>query len=174
MSETNDFLIKNENLQTTAAKAIETATGLGATGAVAEVSESVGQSVSVRKGETETIEFSRDKYLGITVYCGKKTGSASTSDLSPAAVSQAVEAAYTLAKFTQEDAFAGLPDKTTLAKEIENLDLFHPKDMGIADSAIAKQCEESAFLADKRVENSTARLCRQTDNGSCWQIVWDL
>ena len=74
MSETNDFLIKNENLQTTAAKAIETATGLGATGAVAEVSESVGQSVSVRKGETETIEFSRDKYLGITVYCGKKQG----------------------------------------------------------------------------------------------------
>ena len=114
-------------------KAIETATGLGSTAAVAEVSESVGQSVSVRKGETETIEFSRDKYLGITVYIGKKTGHASTSDLSPAAVSQAVEAAYTLAKFTQEDAFAGLPDKTTLAKEIENLDLFHPKDISIAD-----------------------------------------
>ena len=155
MSETNDFLIKNENLRVTAVGAIETAKGLGATGAVAEVSESVGQSVSVRKGETETIEFSRDKYLGITVYCGKKTGNASTSDLSPAAVSQAVEAAYTVAKFTQEDEFAGLPDEKTLAKEIENLDLFHPQDMSIGDSLeLAKQCEDAAFLADKKVENS--------------------
>ena len=58
----------------------------GASACTAEVSDGFGQAVSVRKGEVETIEYNRDKGLGITVYIGQQRGSASTSDFSTKAV----------------------------------------------------------------------------------------
>ena len=61
---------------------LATAKSLGASDAVAEVSEGVGLSVSVRKGETENIERNRDKSISVTVYVGQRRGNASTSDFS--------------------------------------------------------------------------------------------
>ncbi|MDP3137831.1 MAG: DNA gyrase modulator, partial [Burkholderiaceae bacterium] len=67
---------------------------LGASDAGAEASEGCGLSVSVRKGELETVERNRDKSLGVTVYSGNRRGNASTSDFSPEAVRQTVQAAW--------------------------------------------------------------------------------
>ena len=72
------------------------------------MSEGVGLSVSVRKGEVEHVERNRDKSLGVTVYIGQRRGNASTSDFSPAALAQTVRAAYDIARFTAEDPAAGL------------------------------------------------------------------
>ena len=80
---------------------------LGATDAGAEASEGCGLSVSVRKGEIETVERNRDKSLGVTVYLGSRRGNASTSDFSKAAIAQTVQAAYDIARFTAEDPIAG-------------------------------------------------------------------
>lgn len=82
---------------------------LGATDAGAEASEGCGLSVSVRKGELETVERNRDKSLGVTVYLGHRRGNASTSDFSEAAIERTVQAAYDIARFTAEDPVAGLP-----------------------------------------------------------------
>ncbi|HRN07322.1 MAG TPA: DNA gyrase modulator, partial [Ottowia sp.] len=55
---------------------------LGASDVGAEASEGSGLSVSVRKGELETVERNRDKSLGVTVYLGQRRGNARTSDFS--------------------------------------------------------------------------------------------
>lgn len=131
---------------------------LGASDAAAEVSEGAGLSVSVRKGEIETVERNRDKSLGVTVYIGQRRGNASTSDFSRAALEQTVRAAYDIARFTAEDPAAGLPDAQDIATPAEaarDLDLFHPWAID-AEGAVqlALRCEAAAFATDKRISNS--------------------
>lgn len=135
--------------------ALKHAKKLGASDAAAEASEGSGLSVSVRKGELENVERNRDKSLGITVYVGQRRGSASTSDFSAAAVKQAAQAAYDIARFTAEDEAAGLPDEALIAKEHRELDLFHPWAL-TSESAleIALACEAAAFDTSKRISNS--------------------
>jgi len=131
---------------------------LGASDAGAEVSEGVGLSVSVRKGELENVERNRDKSLGVSVYLGQRRGNASTSDFSPAALRQTVQAAYDIARFTAEDPAAGLPeagDLATPAEAARDLDLFHPWVIDAAAAAeIARRCEDAAMSVDKRITNS--------------------
>ena len=90
---------------------------LGASAADVEVSASVGQTVTVRMREVETIEYNRDKGLSVTVYFDQKRGNASTSDLSRDAVERTVAAACAIAKYTAEDPFAGLADSALMARE---------------------------------------------------------
>ena len=90
-------------------RALAQAIGLGATDAAAEVSEAQGLAVSVRRGKVETVEQTRDRSMDITVFAGQRRGSASTSDFSPAALRQTVEAAWHIARHTAEDPAAGSP-----------------------------------------------------------------
>src|SRR5690606_8430351 len=110
---------------------------LGASDAGAEASEGCGLSVSVRKGELETVERNRDKSLGITVYMGSQRGNASTSDFSRPAIERTVQAAYDIARFTAQDPVAGLPDPEDIAplEDQPDLDLFHPWDIDSARAA---------------------------------------
>jgi PmbA protein len=138
-------------------QALAHARKLGATDAGAEASEGCGLSVSVRKGELETVERNRDKSLGVTVYIGQRRGNASTSDFSRAAIEQTVQAAYDIARFTAEDPVAGLPDAQDIAgpQEQPDLDLFHPWTVTSEEAArIALRCEQAAFDTDKRITNS--------------------
>jgi PmbA protein len=138
--------------------ALAEARRLGASDAAAEVSEGVGLSVSVRKGEVENVERNRDKSLGITVYLGQRRGNASTSDFSPEALRRTVQAAYDIARFTAEDPAAGLPDEQDLATPAVasmDLDLFHPWAVDAAGAAeMALRCEASALEVDPRITNS--------------------
>jgi PmbA protein len=130
---------------------------LGATNAGAEASEGCGLSVSVRKGELENVERNRDKSLGVTVYVGQRRGNASTSDFSPAAIEQTVQAAYDIARFTAEDPVAGLPEAEDVAHPDDqpDLDLFHPWSINSEEAArVALICEAAAFATDKRITNS--------------------
>jgi len=138
--------------------ALAIAKRLGASDAAVEVSEGIGLSVSVRKGEVENVERNRDKSIGVTVYLGQRRGNASTSDFSRAALEQTVRAAYDIARFTAEDPAAGLPDAEDLATPEQaalDLDLFHPWAIDAAGAAeIARRCEAAAFAADRRITNS--------------------
>jgi PmbA protein len=138
--------------------ALAIAREFGASDAGAEVSEGTGLSVSVRKGELENVERNRDKSLGVSVYLGQRRGNASTSDFSPAALRQTVRAAYDIARFTAEDAAAGLPDAEDLATPEEaarDLQLFHPWAIDAAQAAeLARRCEDAAFATDRRITNS--------------------
>jgi PmbA protein len=137
---------------------LATAKGLGASDAVAEVSEGVGLSVSVRKGETENIERNRDKSVSVTVYVGQRRGNASTSDFSRAALEQTVRAAHDIARFTAEDPAAGLPEEADLAPPEaagRDLDLFHPWAIDAEGAiALAARCEAAALAVDRRITNS--------------------
>ena len=128
---------------------------IGATDAGAEASEGCGLSVSVRKGELENVERNRDKSLGVTVYLGQRRGNASTSDFSPAAVRQTVQAAYDIARFTASDPTAGLPDAQDIATEHPELDLFHPWTVTAEEAAqLALQCEAAALGTSRLITNS--------------------
>jgi PmbA protein len=128
---------------------------LGSSDAAAQVSESVGLSVSVRKGHLETIERNRDKSLGITVYLGQQRGNAATSDFSPQAVEQTVRAAHDIARFTAKDPAAGLPDEQDIATEHQDLKLFHPWAIDAEQAtALALRGEDAAFATDPRIRNS--------------------
>jgi len=136
-------------------RAISLARRRGATAAEAAVGVSAGLSVTVRLGEVETLEYQRDRSLGVTVYCGQRKGSASTANLSPAAVEETVAKALSIASFTADDAFAGLPEASLMARELPDLDLSHPWDLD-APAAIdlARRCEQAALSFDERIRNS--------------------
>lgn len=127
----------------------------GATAAETELSLSIGQSISVRMGETENIEYNRDKGMAVTVYFGQQKGHASTSDLSPQALKDTVAAACNIAKYTAKDEFCGLADASLIAKDVPDLDLHHPWDLSVDEAIeIAKECEAAAFAVDGRISNS--------------------
>jgi len=138
-----------------AQQALAEARALGATQAEAAINVAQGLAVTVRLGEVETVEHTRDKGLGVTVYFGQRTGSASTTDLSAAAVREAVRAAGTIARYTAADDCAGLADPALLARDFPDLDLYHPWHPGIEPAIeLARACEQAALAADKRVTNS--------------------
>jgi PmbA protein len=127
----------------------------GASACTAEVSDGFGQAVSVRKGEVETIEYNRDKGLGITVYIGQQRGSASTSDFSTKAVRDTVDAALNIARYTAKDECATLPEAALLATEFPELDLYYPWTLDVEGAiALANECEQAAYATDKRIKNS--------------------
>ena len=127
----------------------------GASACEAEASEGYGTTVTVRRGEVETIEYNRDKGISVTVYIGRKKGYASTSDFSRRAVADATDAALSIARFTAEDEAAGLADPDDLCRHDGDLDLFHPWDLQVDDGVrMAKAAERAAFKLDKRVINS--------------------
>jgi PmbA protein len=127
----------------------------GASECEVDASLNQGLSVSVRLGEVDTVEYQRDRGLGITVYFGKRKGSAGTADLAPGAVRDMVEKACSIARYTAEDNCAGLPDPETLARDIPDLDLEHPWTLA-PDEAIqlALKCEAAGLAVDARLTNS--------------------
>jgi PmbA protein len=127
----------------------------GATAAEASMSKVQGIAVSSRLKEVETVEFTNDGGLGITVYHGQKKGSASTADLSPQALRLTVEKAIEIAKHTNEDPYSGLADLGLMAFDYPELELYHPQELD-TEHAIKQviAAEEAALNVDKRITNS--------------------
>ena len=157
-SSSTGFAYSRADFQQLVEDALRVAKKIGASDASAEVSEGVGLSVSVRKGDLENVERNRDKSISVSVYAGQRRGHASTSDFSPAALEQTVRAAHDIARFTAKDPAAGLPDKRDLASgkvAQKDLDLFHPWAIDAKGAAeIAMRCEQAALTVDARITNS--------------------
>ncbi len=155
MPETAAFSYPFATLQQLAEDVLKHARDKGATACEVDVSEGFGQSVGVRCDEVETIEFNRDKGIGITIYAGQRKGYASTSDFSPQALRETVEAALDIARFTAEDDCAGLADAALMARDCPDLDLYHPWALTVEDAIeTARRCEQAAFDASPLVSNS--------------------
>lgn len=135
--------------------ALALARSLGASAAEGYLGVSRGLSVSVRQGEVESVQFQRDRDLSVTVFFGHRTGSASTTDLSDAALKRTVEAACAIARVGGEDPCIGLADPARMAREFPDLDLYHPATVE-PEAAIerARECEAAAFAADPRITQS--------------------
>ncbi len=127
----------------------------GATAAEADVSVITGLSVTVRMGDVETIEYNKDRGVGLTVYIGDKSGSANTSDFSARAIKETVTAACGIAKYTQEDTYSGLADAELMAYDYPDLDLHHPWDISPEKAIeLSMACEAAARQEDTRITNS--------------------
>lgn len=159
------FAYSLDTLKTLVADVLAQAGARGATECEAEASEGYGQSVTVRLSEVETIEYNRDKGLGVTVYIDRHKGYASTSDFSAKAIADTVDAALSIARFTAADPSAGLADPELLAREPRELDLFHPWDLAVEQAIeLARACEAAAFRLDPRLSNSEGATvsCQQS------------
>lgn len=134
---------------------LELAKKEGATDAAVAVNNDRGFSVDVRMGQVETVAFSEDKSVGLTVYIGQRKGGASSTDVSPSALQAMVRAACDIAKVSAADPCFGLADRELMSREHPNLDLYHDWDVTPQDAIkLALDCESRALAMDKRIVNS--------------------
>ncbi len=145
------------DLKSLAEEVIARAMAAGATDAEAVVSEGDEFSVSVRMGEVETLEESGSRGMGLRVLIGQSSASASTSDLTPDGVAQLVSGALALARVTEADSFAGLPEDSEYGQLTDDLRLYFddvyslPAEERIAQ---ARRAEAAALGYDARIANS--------------------
>ena len=155
MPQAIEAMKSSQLLQDVAAFALEEARRQGASQYEIDASLSQGLGTTVRLGEVDTIEYQRDRGLAVTVYFGKRKGSASTADLGREAVRSTVEKACAIARYTAEDPYAGLVEPEFLARDIPDLDLDHPWGLAAEDAiAIARRCEQAGRAVDPRIANS--------------------
>ena len=153
--DTDSMLAARRDLESIVAGALEEARRAGAVQAEAGVSTDVGLSVTVRLGEVESLEYQRDRGMGVTVYVDGHKGSASTADLSKDAVRETVLKAVSIARFTAADPCAGLADAALMARDVPDLELHHPWAVDAeAAISIARQMEAEALGFDPRIRNS--------------------
>lgn len=144
-----------DKLKNLASECMEEALRQGASSAEVGASIETGLSVTARMGEVETVEHHRSRGLGLTVYIGKRKGSASTADLSRKAMQESVSAALRIARYAAEDEFSGLPDPEMLATEFPELDLYYPWDLQPQKAIdLAVECEGVARNYHKEIANS--------------------
>ncbi len=145
------------DLESLAADVVARAMKAGATDAEAVVREGDEFSVTVRLGEVETLKESGSRALGLRVFRGKRTGSASTSDLTAEGIRQLVEGAVALAGLTEEDSFMGLPETGEFGAAEDDLHLYFEDVYSLPGPeriAWARRAEAAALEADKRITNS--------------------
>src|SRR3546814_9657376 len=106
-------------------------------------------------GSVETVESTRDRGIGVTVYFGQRKGSASTADLREESLEATVAQACAIAGFTEDDPAAGLADAALMATDLREFDSWHPWALD-ADRAIdlALACETAGRDTDARIGNS--------------------
>lgn len=141
--------------QMIAQQALEHAKKLGVDQAEVSIHQGTGLSINVRLGELETIEKHNDAQLSVSVYKDHKTGVASSADLTQQGLQDTVEAAASIAGFTEADECLGLADKELMATEFPDLELYHPWQKSEKELVeLALECEQSALTSDDRVTNS--------------------
>ena len=127
----------------------------GASQAEVSCDEDRGLNVNVRMGAVESVESTRDRSIGVTVYFGQRKGSATTADLRPESLEATVIQACAIARHTEDDPASGLADAELMATDLREFDGWHPWALE-ADEAVdlALACETSGRDADPRIVNS--------------------
>lgn len=144
MAQAFDATAQQAQLTERATEALALAKQLGADAAEVGASVDQGLGVSVRLGEVETVELSRDQGIAVTLYVGKRKGSASSTDASSASIRATVEKALAIARYTGEDPAAGLAEAELMATHLPDLKVHYPWALS-TDEAIdlALRCEQA-------------------------------
>jgi PmbA protein len=128
----------------------------GADAADVIIGEGSEFSVTVRKGEVETLTDAGSKALGIRVFVGKRTATSYTSDFSAPALGRLVEETVAMARVTGEDPAAGLPDEM-VPPEAVDLGLHDPSPASLPTAERierARRAEAAALAAFPEITNS--------------------
>jgi len=159
------FPVATAELERIALMVLDAAKRGGATAAEADVSQGIGQSVTVRQGEVETISYNRDKGISVTVFVGQRRGSASTADFADDAVRATVDKALAIARYTAEDPAAGLADPARLARSWPDLDLYHPWSLTVEEAIeLGREAEAAALAVDPRIANSEGSTVARSES----------
>jgi len=113
-------------------------------------------SVSIRKGEIETLTQSGSKGLGIRIFVDGRLGFAATSDFEIPVLERLVESTVALASIADRKEENGLPETGAPTPRPE-LKIYDPSIESLPTEekiAMAKRCEGAAFAADPRITNS--------------------
>tara|TARA_A100001391_G_scaffold205464_1_gene207486 strand:+ start:21782 stop:23182 length:1401 start_codon:yes stop_codon:yes gene_type:complete len=172
------YLLKSEaDLAEAVTYAIEKSVASGAGGAIAQVSEAGGISVSVAKGEVENAVRDGNQGLQITIFDDGRTGMASTESLSRDAIDRVVEQAIGMARQLEPDPEAGLAERDTLAWDTPDVPLFAPSGQtvkSLTDAALAIEGSIHATFGGELVRVSEAgaasqdmRFALATSQGFC-------
>lgn len=158
----DDSQARLDALESLSRRLLERCRAAGASQAEVSCNEETGLNVSVRMGEVETVEASRDRGIAVTVYFGQRKGSASTADLREDSLAATVEQACAIARHTEDDTAAGLAEAALMAVPPADghwpeFDSWHPwwvehfPEQAI-DLALA--AEQAGRDSDARIENS--------------------
>ncbi len=159
------FPVSTGELERIAAAVLDAARRGGATSAETEVSQGIGQSVTVRQAQVETIAYNRDKGISVSVYVGQRRGHASTADFSDESVQATVDKALAIARYTAEDPAAGLADPDRLAQSWPDLDLYHPWELPVeAAIEMGRAAEAAALGVDKRITNTEGATVARSES----------
>ena len=145
------------DLESLAADVVAQAVKAGASDAEAVAREGDEFSVSVRMGQVETLKESGSRALGLRVFSGNKSASASTSDLTSDGIRQLIEGALALVKVTEEDPLNGLPEREEFGAVQEDQELYFDDVYSLPGPERiewARRCEAAAMAADARITNS--------------------
>ena len=117
----------------------------GASAAEVNVSSSQGFELAVRSRAIDTLEFIQDAQLNLTVYCGQKSGSVSTSSLTKASLKAVVKKALIIARYVEKDPCSGLADADCMAINYVDCDLYHPWSIRPSEAIrLSLECEAIA------------------------------
>jgi PmbA protein len=145
------------DFQSLATDVVKLAVKVGASDAEAVVREGDEFSVNVRMGQVETLKESGSRAIGLRVFVGKHSASASTSDLTADGIRLLVEGAMALAKVTEEDPFIGLPETEEFGALADDLHLYFDDVYSLPGTERiewARRAEAAALAADPRITNS--------------------
>lgn len=129
----------------------------GASNGDAVMVESESFFVTVRMGEVEKISQAGEKRLGLRLFFGNSSASASTSDISRKSIEKLVDDTVRMAKVTAQDPHGGLPEASALAADLPQLDLLDDSARSVSVDEkiqIALDTEKSALGYDSRITNS--------------------
>ena len=151
--------LRSTNLAALVTDVVERALRAGATDAEAVAHEGDEFEVKIRLGQVETLTESGSRAIGLRVFCGQRTATTSTSDLSEESIARLVSGAVELAKITSEDPFVGLPEREQFS-DLRNGDALglYFEDVYSLPAAerieMARRAEAAAMAADVRIQNS--------------------
>jgi PmbA protein len=127
----------------------------GATETDVVVADGESLSVQIRLGSVDRLSKAREKRLGLRIFVGKRSASASTSDFSPQSLRRLVAETCILAKAVVEDPVSGLPAAEQMASEQPDLDLYDDTRLDTdRQIELAKRAEAAALATDDRITNS--------------------
>jgi len=132
------------------------AKGAGADAADVLIASGADFSVTVRKGDVETLKEAGSKALGLRVFVGKRTATSYTSDFSSGSLATLIGDTVAMARATGEDPAAGLPDEAAPFEDVD-LEMHDPSPAALpTDERIerARRAEATALGSSPEITNS--------------------
>ncbi len=152
--------VSSDRFPEIATDVLQRAKELGASEADILIAEGDGVSVQIRLSQVDRLSKAREKVLGIRVFFGKRSASASTSDFSPSSLQQLVDDTCNLAKAVVEDPTSGLPASDQYEHALPDLDLRDTRQLTVEEEIdLGKRAEEAACAFDPRITNSEGAEC---------------